>query len=345
MSWIQENKFAAGVAAFTVVGAGALGYLLFQAKGQADEATAQFDSTSAELRRLQTLPIYPDQKNLATLREQVASHEKLVTDLRASLQKMKLPLEPISPEGFQDRLRASVTAYATKAAEGRLRLPEKFFLGMDEYQGAPPRPEAAPVLARQLKAIEFIMDSLISARAYELKSLDRDKLPEEGGAAPAAAPPPAPKPAGRGPAPAGGKTSKPAETPIERQHVQLEFIADQGSLQHLVNALTTATNQFFIVRNVVVKNEKTTGPERQGGAPAAAAEPAPAPEAAPAAAAPGAPAVPPATPTPSAPAGEAFEFIVGQEKIISTVSIEIVNFPDPPAAPEAAAPGKAAPKR
>src|SRR4029434_11207617 len=85
---------------------------------------------------------------------------------------------------FQDRLRESVNRVVAKANEAGVQLlasGAKFYMGFDLYQTEPPRPEAAPALGRQLKALEWVMMQLIDNRIISLNKLERTPLAEEGG--------------------------------------------------------------------------------------------------------------------------------------------------------------------
>jgi hypothetical protein len=344
MSWAQENKFLAGLLGVTVVGVGVLGYLTWDAMSKYDAASQELEKTTAEKKRLETLPVYPNQANLDKLKKQKDEHAKRIEDLRKQLNGMELPEEAISPQGFQDRLRAAVTAYGKAAAEAGMKLPDKFYMGFDPYQTKTPDDKSTPKLARQLKAIEQVLGYLPQYRATSLKEIKRSELPEEGGKRPVAATP----------APKAG-TKKGAETAplVVKQPFEIVFTSEQATLQNVLNAITATKNQFYIVRTIVVKNEKPTPPTReQAGAPAEGAappaEPAPAPAATPApapaapAATPAAPAAPadpnappapapaPAAPPPSEATTGAILAVVGEEKVETTLLIEIAEFADLP---------------
>jgi hypothetical protein len=320
MSWVQENKFLTAVIAVTVIGSGALGYLLFDAMGKNSAASEEFDRVAAEKKRLETMPVYPNEANLRKVQEQKQEHLARIQDLQKKLKSMELPEEPLSPEAFQDRLRVSVTAYLSAAAGARLKLPDKFYMGFDTYQSSPPKAEAAPKLGRQLKAIEFALGQLVANRAVELRGVIREELPEETGR-------PRVQPAAAKPAAPGAK--KPEAAPLVEKHAfEITFLSDQTAAQKVLNAIDTDRKQFYITRTVVVRNEKPTPPPREAGSvppPPAADTPPPAPEAA--APNPAAPAPPPtATAAPVESAAATFQFIVGEERIESTLLVEVAEF-------------------
>ncbi len=349
MSWAQENKFLTGVIAVTVIGAGVLGYLLYDAMGRNSVATEEFDRLATEKKRLESLPVYPNEANLRKLQEQKQEHLGRIQELQKKLNSMEVPEEPLTPEQFQDRLRASVTAYVTKAAEVRMKLPEKFYMGFDAYQTTPPKAEAAPKLGKQLKSVEFVLAQIATSGASELRNVIREELPEEGGKTKAAAPPP-PKP-GAPTAPGAKKLGAEVPPLLQRHPFEVVFLSKQFGTQNVINAITKDKKQFYINRAVVVKNEKQEPPVREvvappviGDTPPADAPAAPPadpnnPTAPPAPPAPGpapapAPAPTPAPPTqPGQPAQPGFQFIVGEENVETTILVEVAEFADAPQAP------------
>lgn len=334
MSWIKENKFLAGFTAVTVVGAGALGFLAFQAKSAYDAATATYEEQSSELSRLQGSQPFPSMANVKTLEEQRKQHEEAIGALQERLAKVELPVEEVSPQQFQDRLRQTVDTIGKRATDAGVELPANFSLGFDRYLAEPPRGEAAGPLARQLKAIEAVVANVIDSRATKLVSLDREELPQEKSGTPD------PQPA------KGAKGAKPSEAKplVDKYPFQITFISNQGSMMQVLNNVVSSDKQFYIPRLITVRNEKETGPSRADTAPAVApvtptvsdptaavdpnafpGTPAPAPGTEPA---PGTD--PTAAPAPmfAAPAQNTSPYIVGEEKAEVTMRIEIVDFAD-----------------
>src|SRR4051812_11726654 len=100
MNWVKENKFLTGLLVVTLVGAGALGYLLFTAKAKYDEASGNFENQAAELSRLEHLPAYPDAQNVKRLEEQRQQHLEQIQNLQKELAQVQIPEEPLSPVAF-----------------------------------------------------------------------------------------------------------------------------------------------------------------------------------------------------------------------------------------------------
>jgi hypothetical protein len=322
MDWIKENKFLSGWLAVTLLGALALGFLLFQAKGKHAEAQEAYETKAAELATLQGKKPYPDEDNLKKMGELQKAHQAGIDELHKQLVAMEIPLTPMTPEKFQDELRESVRRVTAKAAERGVKIGgegKTFYMGFDKYQSERPKEEAAAPLGRMLKAMELAIMNLIEAGPTDITDLKREILPEEGSEKDAKTPA----------TPAKGK-EKAADKPdlVARRHFDVSFVAVERNFRSFVNGLVASKQQFFIPKSVIVKNEKEQGPPK-----AVAAAPAPF---VPPPVDPNAPADPNAPPAaaPAAPTApvENIKFIVGDEKLQVAMRIDVVDFADLPAA-------------
>ena len=306
MNWIKENKFLTGFFATMLAGVGALGYFLFSAMGTFDEASTRYGTMAGELDRLQNLPVSPSDKNLKALAAQKDEAVKVIAAFQSSLAAKAFPSEPLSPEQFQDKLKATMTAIFEKA-QGNPKLPDKFFLGFDSYETRPPESkETAVLLGHQLKSIEWLVGQLIESHVTEIKGIKRDPLPEEGGK-------------GRG----VEKGDKKNRSLVNSHAVEITIQCQQAALAVFLNALISPkAPQFYIVRTISVKNQNEKGPAKVAAAAAAAAPPPPAP-------APGV--VVAAAAQPAAPPQAASTYIVGEEQLEVVMQIEIVDFAEPAA--------------
>lgn len=321
MNWIKENKFLTGLLAVLIVGIGVLGYLYMGAGGRLAEATEQYESTASERKRLLNLKPYPSPENVKEIMGQKEAATAKITELHTALAKAELPVEPMTSVQFQDKLRAAVTEVTTLAGTTGTKLPDKFFLGFERYETTTPDAAAAPLLGRQLKAIQWIVTRFVENKVVEIKALNREPLAEEGGKPREQTPAPAPSSKDR-----GGKSDKvqPAGPPLVQAHpIEIVVFGEQAAMRTVLNDIVGSKEQFYIPRLIAFKNEKEKPPSKgeQAAAVAAAAAPAdgttPAPDAAAAPAA--------AAPT-SAPATT---YIVGLEKVEMTLKLEMIDFSDP----------------
>ena len=347
MNWIKANKFLTAFYAVMLVGVGALGFLLFTARSHYTEVRTTYEEQSTELNRLLSLAPYPDPANVQKMEVQRKAHQDAITALRKSLVANEIPLEQMSEVQFQDKLRESVTRVTAKAAEKGMVIAEKekFYMGFALYETQPPRPEAAPLLGRQLKAIELVVMQLIESKVTSLDKLDRPPLPEESEKRSAAAP----DARGEG----RPKSDKPESQLVAVRPFDIHFTADQDFFTTILNRLVNNKTQFYIPRLIEVENSEPKAPSRSDTATAAALPPpVPAPPGPVVAAAPpgrppgppgrtppgrtppGAGARPPAAPAapavPPPPAAEAIKLIVGTEKLKVRMRFEVVDFADVP---------------
>jgi hypothetical protein len=300
MNWIKQNTFLAGFFGVMIVGIGALGFLLFSAMSKADEATASYTDVSGKLTRLQNLSLSPTEKNLKALVAQKQEAVEAIKAFQATVAKMTFPTEEMSPEQFQDKLKAVRNGIVEKAA-GVPILPEKTFLGFEMYEGQPPAKDAATPLGHELKAVEWIFQQLIESRATEVKDIKRALLPEETKAGAA------PERGGNRPGPGQGRASKGL---MSSHQYDMTVICEQKALGAFLNTLLGAkAPQFYLLRSIVVKNQVPTGPPRAGAVVAGAPAPGPGPE----------------KPVSS--------YIAGTELLEVNLQIEIVDFAEPTASP------------
>jgi len=320
MNWVKENKFLTGYIAVMVIGVGALGYKVFAASSALDEANDRYTSKASEYNRVRHLTPSANRKNLEAFQAQKEEAAEAISTFQAELAKKEFPVEQITPEQFQDRLKIAVTAVQTKAKELNIVLEknEKFYLGFDRYETQPPDKDAAAALGRQLKAIEWVVQQALATGITELRKLDRPELPEEKGKG-ANARRPEPGPGGNkggGPGNRGGERGGRQDLVTSHSFDIIVFCRQQQAANLLNTIVSPSAPQFFIPRNVRVTNQNPKGPPRVVEEPPVAADPNnPAPA---------------APPPPPANVG----YIVGEEKVDLTLRLEIVDFADP-AKPEA----------
>ena len=252
MNWFKQNKGLSAYFLLVLAGGGFFGFKLVEARGRLEESMDAFGLSAQELNRLRALAPFPEKQNLErvqALQEELSSE---VSQLRAGLNANQLPLEPVTEVEFQDRLKETVERITASAAKAGVALPEKFYLGFDQYQAEPPKKEAAPHLARQLKAMEWVVSQLIANRVKAVERLSRDPLPEEvdklKGAKGAKTEKPEPgRAAGRsGRLDPGVEAGDGAKREILRHGFEVGFRAAQVSFQKTLNEVTASKSQFYI---------------------------------------------------------------------------------------------------
>jgi hypothetical protein len=290
MNWFRENPF---LGRFVIVfGACLLGvtWFFFSAKSDFAEASARFANTASELNRLERLAPYPSADNLRKMKAYAQDYAIALAKLKDELKMRAAPVAPMAPNEFQSHLRVAMNAVADKARANKVKLPDKFFLGFDEFASALPNEAAAPLLGQELIQIEWLVDGLLDARVESISVFRRALLQEERGTTVLLT--------------AGAKPAAATTNLLERDVIEVIFTSTPAAARKVINQIAGASQQFCIIRVLHVRNEKDKGPPRETGGETSA------------------PSIPSAKPSPAA----ALNFIVGNEKVETTAKIEIVRF-------------------
>jgi hypothetical protein len=293
MNWFRENPF---IGRFLIVfGVCLLGaaWFFLRAKGDWDEASTRFANTASELNRLERLAPYPNADNLRKMTSHAQDFASALAKLKDELKMRVAPVAPMAPNEFQSHLRVAINGVADKARANKVKLPDKFHLGFDDFASALPKEVAAPLLGQELVQIEWLVNTLLDARVESLSAFRRATLREE-----------------------RGTTALPTSTPgataptnlLERNVVELTFLSTPAAARKVINQIAGASQQFCIIRVLHVRNEKDKGPPREAGGETSA------------------PSIPSASPAAKPLPAAALNFIVGNEKIETTAKIEIVRF-------------------
>jgi hypothetical protein len=305
MNWFQQNRaFATLLIAFAICAALALG-LLYWRWSAWTEARQTLDQASAERNRLEQLDPFPNDVNYRKLQGYVEKYSNTLDKFKDALKAEVAAAPPLAPNEFQSRLRQAVIAAFDRARLNNVRLPDKFQLGFDEFTRVMPNTAVTPLLGQELSQIQMLINILLDAKVDSVTALRRAPLPEERGASPTPTPSPT-----RGRTVAAAKTATPAPTLIERNIVDVSFKATPSATRRVINELAASTGQFFIIRTLYVHNGKDKGPTRERAGSA--------------------------TPTPTAPpspeqqgqgaAGPPLNFIVGNEHMEVSATIEMLRF-------------------
>ena len=301
MNWFRDNPFW-GVFIAIVGGAVlvALG-LLWWTKSSFEDAMTSYRESAAEQTRLESGDPYPSQANVAKMKTYLDEYKSALDKLKAELKTHMLPEAPLAPNEFQTRLRQAIGAVAENARSHRVKLPANFNLGFDEFVAALPSPDDAPALGQQLAQIQLLLNTIIEARVDAITAFHR--VPQ---AASAVSPAVAATP------PRGAQKPPPGPKLVEQRTVEVSLSASPSAGRKVINQISAASDQFFIVRAIYVKNQKDKGPPRENPGGTAAAVPS-----IPAAGTAAAPAATPAGP---------LNFIVGNKRIDLSARVELVNF-------------------
>jgi hypothetical protein len=297
MNWFQQNRWLGTFLIIFGIGLLIAGFFFFSTKSGYQAALARFNEIAAEKNRLELLDPFPSDSSYKKLQVHVANYGTALDKLKEELKTRVLPTPQLAPNEFQSRLRQAMLATAEKARANKVQLPNIFALGFDEYTAALPSTAMAPLLGQQLLQVELLMNILLEARVDGVSAFTRTTSSQE------RAPAPTPTPAGPRKSPAAAPTGLKM---IERTTVDLTFASMPSAARKVLNQISSANQQFYIVRVLHVHNQKDKGPPRDqaGQTGGAAAQPAQ---------------------TKLSP-NTALNFIVGNEHVDTSVRIELVRF-------------------
>ena len=299
MNWFRQNRALATLLIAFAVCVLFAGILLFWRWATWSDARQTFEQAAAEKNRLDRLDPFPNDANYRKLQGYLDRYNTALDKFKDELKKEIVPAPPLAPNEFQSRLRQATVATLSRAQTNSVKLPDKFQLGFDEFAMALPDTTAAPLLGQELSQVQMLLNILLDAKVDSVTSFRRAPLPEEHALSSTPTPSPA---AGR--TTAAIKTVVPPPPLLKRNIVDVTFKATPAAARKILNEIANSSGQFFIIRTLYVHNEKDKGPSRQR-----TGEPAP-------------PAEPAAQPGAAAP----LNFIVGNEHIEVSATIEMLRF-------------------
>ena len=304
MKWFQQNRaFGILLVGFAIC-ALLVGALFYWRWSVWSDARQTFDQVATERNRLEHLDPFPSEANLRKLHGYIDGYSAALDKFKEQLKTEVAPAPPLAPNEFQSRLRQAVVAVLDRARTNNVKLPDKFQLGFDEFTRTMPSTAVTVLLGQELSQVQMLINILLDAKVDSVTSFHRAPLSEEHGASPTPTPSPAP---GRRVAAAAKPTSTPAPTLVKRNVVDVSFKAAPAVARKVLNEIAASNGQFFIIRTLYVHNEKDKGPPREK-----TASPTPPPSAQ----------VPPTQPG----AAAALNFIVGNEHIEVSATIEMLRF-------------------
>jgi hypothetical protein len=309
MNWFRQNRALATLLIVFGICALFAGILLYWRWATWRDARQTFDQAAAERSRLEHLDPFPNDANYRKLQGYLDQYTAALDKFKEELKQDVVPAPPLAPNEFQSRLRQATLATVSRAQVNKVKLPDKFQLGFDEFATTMPNTAVAPLLGQELSQIQMLINILLDAKVDSVTSFHRKPLSEEHALSSTPTPSPAPgrKAATTKPGAPAAKLITPPPTLVERNIVDLSFKAAPAAARKVLNEIVNSSGQFFIIRTLYVHNEKDKGPPRQK-----TAEPTPAEVGQAAPAQPG--------------TGAPLNFIVGNEHIEVSATIEMLRF-------------------
>jgi hypothetical protein len=238
MSWFQENKFIAGLTGVTVVAGAGLIFWAVSQGGKYDKAKADYDEAASAVSTMESSPLYPKEQNLKAKQKALLSYRSTVEDLQKAFQGYQPgELKNIDSATFTATLKkANEDATAALKATGA-EVPDKFFLGFENYATAPVKDSATGVLSYELGAVTNLFNNLAAAKISALENFYRQPLDEE----------------------TGNKFDETGKS-YRVLPVELTFKGSEESLRSFISSLDDSKKFYYVVRSIRIKNEKDKAP-------------------------------------------------------------------------------------
>jgi len=251
MKWIKENPILSSLLGILLLASGGMTYLAIDSSASHEQAVNSYSSEVKNVENIKKRSLFPNEQTKKKIEDQNKEYKEKIKLLIGKLSKMEVPLEPITPQEFQDKLRNAVNQIRATAQDKKVKLPEKFFLGFEDYQTQLPTPEMAPLLYRELNNIQNFITQLIN---LQVSSIDRlERKPTE----PALAQPPTESPKNK-----KDKTQSPQSPIFTISTFNIGFTAALDKCRYAINDILT-NNAFLVIRNLDMENSKPTAPSKK----------------------------------------------------------------------------------
>jgi len=247
MDLFKKNPFVTGLGATFAVVLLLGGYFVFsEASRLAEEEAAKVGKNAARARLRANKP-FPDEGNVAAMREETKQAEEALASIAKSFE---VTAPSLTPQGFQDELNTLVRDISDKALKKGVALPENFYLGFETYEAQPPPAAAAAQLGLQLRAIHAVADALVGAQVKSLGAIARAALPGE-----------VPQEETEPEENKGKKQEEEAAPVFAMAPFDVNFTADQSAFRDAFNRILDITPPLF-VRLVAIANSSPTPPSK-----------------------------------------------------------------------------------
>ena len=240
MSWIKDNKFMVALGGGTLAGAAALVFWGMQGSSRYQAAKDEFDAAAAEAAGFESLALYPKLENQASKRKALDEYRKSLGTLQSSFEAFRTKeLKNATPQDFANSLLAANTEVREAFGASGAIVPEAFFAGFEKYKTSLAPAKITGVLDYQLTSIKNVLLALAAAKPTELKNLYRPSLPEE-----------------------DGQAYTPGASDAARSFpLEVTFVGPEKSAREFLSAISKPENQYVVVRNLRIINEKADPPK------------------------------------------------------------------------------------
>ncbi len=238
MSWIKENKFLAGLAGGTLMGAILLfvaGYLGLSSYNKTKE---KFDASLSDVSSSEGIALYPSEENRDGKSKALDDYKKAVESLQSTFDKFRpQEIKDVTPQAFADSLLAANSEVRQAFEAAGTTVPEQFFLGFERYKTSLAPASTTGILNYQMDSVKKLMLALAAAKPAELKNVYRATLAEE-----------------------DGQTFDPTTAVTREFPMEISFIGTEESARNFLTAISKTENGYFVIRSVRFSNQKQQAP-------------------------------------------------------------------------------------
>jgi len=258
MSWIQENKFVAGVAGVTAVIGGAILFYGFSQGSEYNQKLEKYEELKAQYSQLEKSQPYPSAKNLKHREQKIADYEDEIKEVEKLISAYKpTKLEKVTPEKFKDLQVQMESELRSKFEKARVELPENCLFGFEKYATTSVRADATPKLVYELGAVKWLMSELASLKPEKVVNIRRSELPEESGKKEVVtSKSKLRKHSFRG----KGKSLSDDNKVYELMPFELTFTAKEDVVRKFLMKIVNSDEYFYAIRAIRIRNEKQIPP-------------------------------------------------------------------------------------
>ncbi len=235
----SDKRFLTILGGVTVIAAGGLIYWGLRGGSRYNEAYDRYMVATDNVRRLEAMKPYPKLENLNAKKVALDEYKTSLEALREKFAVYGVEnLENVASAEFAARLIKVADKTKTALAEAGTEVPEGFALGARKYTSSPANKGATGLLNYELDAVGEMFESLAASRIDKVTNFMRVPLAEE-----------------------SGGEYKPAENEIARAlSMELSLYGTEPALRKFIRALVASEKHYFVIRDIVVKNERRTAP-------------------------------------------------------------------------------------
>jgi hypothetical protein len=258
-----DNKLATFLTAFFILGICGFSWIIYSTWNAYSNAQASYLSITSKLTELSQRKPFPNEENLVSLTDLLNKEQSNLDNLNKALQNYNIPafnnLEKAKfqdlPQLFQDSLRIEVSRIKSLASDKSIILPPSFYLGLEEFENAPPPQDEVLSLAKQLTVLSWIANQLITHKGLILAEFSRVIIPSSS------------KKDIKIPTPKTPPTA--VNTSSDPYHtigtIRISFRCSQDDFRELINSITSSP-YFLLIEEIQLQNTSTEPPRRDNAA-------------------------------------------------------------------------------